>query len=153
MPNESPPSRLDLQKQIASKCNDAAWDLIEKTNLEPTDIAQLLTLSATARHHWSEVGTENNIAHADLLFAWALARAGVSEAADNLARTAMSHFEKSGAAWERAFAHAAVAAACQAGGDTEGFKRHYAKAEQLGAQLSGPDAKYFSAAFATLENC
>ena len=152
MPDQSPPSTLDLQKQIASKCNDAAWDLIEQPNLEPTDIAQLLTLSATARHHWYEVGTTKNVAHADLLFAWALARAGVSKAADLLARVAMSHFEKNGATWERAFAHAAMAAACQVDGDTDGFKRHRAKAEQLGAQLSGPDAKYFYAAFATLEN-
>ena len=145
MPDQSPPSTLDLQKQIASKCNDAAWDLIEQPNLEPT-------LSATARHHWHEVGTPKNIAHADLLFAWALARAGVSKAAGPLARVAMSHFEKSGATWERAFAYAAVAAACQADGDTDGFKKQRTKAEQLGAQLSGADAKYFYAAFATLEN-
>ncbi len=150
MPDQTPPSRLDLQKQIASKCNDAAWDLIEHPNLEPTDIAQLLTLSATARHHWHEVGTEANIAHADLLFAWALARAGVAKAADLLARGAMSHFEESGATWERAFAHAAMAAACKAGDDMDGFKTHRATAEQLGTQLSGPDAKYFNAAFATL---
>ena len=152
MSDQSPPCRLELQKKIASKCNDSAWDLIEQPNLEPEKIAQLLTLSATARHHWHEVGTKKNVAHADLLFAWALARAGVSKAADHLARVAMSHFENSGATWERAFAHAAMAAACKAGGDLDGFECHRAKAEQLGAQLSGPDAKYFNAAFATLES-
>ena len=152
MPDQSPPNRLDLQKQIASKCNNAAWNLIERPNLEPTDIVQLLTLAATARHQWHEVGTTKNAAHADLLFAWALARAGVSKASDLLARGALSHFEESGATWERAFAHAAMAAACKAGGDMDGFKNHRATAEQLGLELSGPDAKYFSAAFATLKN-
>ena len=136
-----------LQKRLASKCNDSAWSLIEKSNLNSNDITQLLTLSATARHHWHEVGTPSNIAHADLLFAWAMARAGVSGAAVHLANSVLSFFEENGADWERAFAYAAMAAACSADGDGNGLQWHYSSAEKIGAGLSESDQSYFLAAF------
>lgn len=144
------PSSSDTQRRVASKCNDAAWALIEQPGLTPTDIAQLLTLAATARHHWHEIGSPSNVAHADLLFAWALARAGVAGASALLADKALSHFENGGAAWEQAFAHASMAAACGAGHDPDGFQRHYSRAEELGAELSQQDSVYFHAAFKTV---
>lgn len=144
------PSSSDIRRSVASKCNDAAWALIEQTSLTSIDIAQLLTLAATARHHWHEIGNSSNVAHAELLFAWALARAGVAETSALLAGKALSHFENDGANWEQAFAHAAMAAACSAGRDTDGFQRHYSKAEELGAKLSQKDAVYFHAAFKTV---
>lgn len=150
MPDRAEPGRSDMQKSIASKCNNAAWALIEQPGLNSTDIAQLLMHAATARHHWHEIGNPGSVAHADLLFAWALARAGVAGASVVLAHEALSHFEDSGAIWEQAFANAAMAAACGADRDTDGFQRHYAKAEELGAELSGPDADYFHSAFKTL---
>lgn len=139
-----------MQRGIASKCNNEAWALIEQPCLDETEVTQLLTLAATARHHWHEVGDQGAIAHADLLFAWALARAGVAGAAVQLADKALSHFEDGGAIWERAFAHAAMAAACRANDDTDGYQRHCSRAEELGAQLSGADASYFHAAFDTV---
>ncbi|MEP3275579.1 MAG: hypothetical protein ABJN26_15600 [Stappiaceae bacterium] len=150
MPDQVQMSSSDIQKRVASKCNDAAWNLIEQPDAGPTEITHLLTLAATARHHWHEVGKPGNIAHADLLFAWALARAGVSKAAVLLASETVAYFEQNGATWERAFAHAAMAAACSADGNTDGFQKHYSLAEQLGAKLSEPDATYFHAAFKTV---
>lgn len=143
-------SNPETQRQVASECNDAAWTLIERPDLNPKDIAQLLTLAATARHHWHEIGNAGNVAHADLLFAWALARAGVAGASVLLADKALSYFEEDGAIWEQAFAHAAMAAACRADRDTHGFQRHYSRAQELGAGLSRQDAVYFHAAFKTV---
>ncbi len=150
MSDRAEPSGSDIQRSVASKCNDAAWALIEQPGLNSTDIAQLLMLAATARHHWHEIGNPSNVAHADLLFAWALARAGVAGASVVLADKALSYFGESGSIWEQAFAHAAMAAACGADRDAEGFQRHYSRAEELGAELSGPDADYFHAAFKTV---
>lgn len=150
MSDQVGPGSSDIQRRVASKCNDAAWALIEQPGLNSTDIAQLLTLAATARHHWHEIGNPGNVAHADLLFAWALARAGVAGASALLADKALSHFEDGGATWEQAFAHAAMAAACSADRDRDGFQRHYSKAEELGAELSHQDAVCFHAAFKTV---
>lgn len=150
MTDRAEPSGSDRQRSVASDCNNAAWALIEQPSLDSTDIAQLLMLAATARHHWHEIGNPSNVAHADLLFAWALARAGVAGASALLADKALSYFEDSGAIWEQAFAHAAMAAACGADHDTDGFQRHHSKAEELGAELSGPDAVHFHAAFKTV---
>lgn len=150
MSDHTGPDNSDMQKRIASKCNNAAWALIEQPDLDAADIARLLTLAATARHHWHEIGDAGNGAHADLLFAWALARAGVAEAACLLADTALSHFENGGAKWEQAFAHAAMAAACRANRDRDGFQDHCARAEALGSELSPQEADYFLAAFKTV---
>jgi len=150
MTNETQQSRSEYLKNEASQCNNGAWTLIEQPSLDSDGIVRLLTLAATARHYWHAEGSPNNVAHADLLFAWALARAGVSEAATVVADSALSYFADHGETWELAFAHAAKAAACAARGDIAGLKRHHAQAEELGGALSEPDAAYFSAAFKTV---
>lgn len=150
MTTETQPSRSDYLKKEAAQCNNGAWTLIEQPSLAPGDVTRLLTLAATARQCWHAVGGPNNVAHADLLFAWALARAGVSHAATELADSMLSYFTDEGEAWERAFAHAAKAATCAAAGDLDGLKKHRAQAEGLAGTLSGPDAAYFAAAFKTV---
>ena len=140
----------DFRKQDASDCNNAAWSLIEKADLQSGEITELLTLAATARHHWHAIGTPNHTAHADLLFAWAMARAGAGEAATDLAEKTLAVFDAAGAPWERAFAHAARAAAAEASGDRDAHETHHARAKALGETLEGPDATYFRAAFRTV---
>jgi len=144
------PANSELHRRTAATCNDAAWNLIERSCLDAAGLTQLLTAAATARHHWREIGTPTNVAHADLLLAWAMARAGAGQPAMQLAGEAFSHFEAHGATWERAFAHAAMAMACSAAGDADGLRRHRGEAARLGAELAGGDAAYFQAAFKTV---
>ena len=144
--NGSTPEQID-PKAVAAECNNAAWGLIEAPELSDAQVAQLVSLAATARLFWRKIGTENQIAHAELLFGWAMARAG-SPAAQHSAELALDGL-KNGADWERAFAHAAMAAA-KAGYDPGAHAAHYATAEQLGATLAEGDAKYFAPAFATV---
>ena len=143
MPTDPPPPPA----KIAAQCNNAAWDLIEKPDLSPGETTQLVTLAATARHFWLQVGNANQIAFAELLFGWALARAG-SAAAQHSAGLAFEAL-KDGSDWDRAFAHAAMAAA-SAGHDAQAHGTHYAEAARFGAALSGGDAKYFTLAFANV---
>lgn len=148
MPDQTLDHNAEVHKRIAASCNDAAWVLIEKNEPGEAELAQLATLAATARYHWHKVGNPGNLAHADLLFAWALARNGAGKAALHLAAVALEHFKANDSLpWELAFAHAAMAAACQSNGELEGYRQHYAQAKDLGAQLSGKDAQYFIAAF------
>lgn len=139
------------QKQIASQCNNAAWTLVETAQLGPAQLVELTTLAASARYHWHQIGTRSQIAHADLLYGWAMARAGAGAVASHAAKAALDYFlATKGADWELAFAHAATAAACHASQDTEGYAHHYQQAVQVGSGLSGPDATYFRAAFASV---
>ncbi len=151
MSDQDPVDDQGFHKQIAASCNNAAWALVEKPVLDVTEVARLVTLAATASHHWNAIGTPSNIAHAGVLFAWAPARAGSGPAAVHVAGAALAFSEAGDTApWERAFAHAAMAAACHANDDTDGYRRHYAKAQELASQLSGDDAQYFQAAFRTV---
>ena len=142
------PSGADMHKRIASRCNDAAWDLIEKPDLAASECLALVRFAGTACHHWSEIGIARNIAHADLLFAWALARAGAAAPAVDAAARALKYFtENETKDWERAFAHAAMAASLHCAGDQEGHRRYYNEAQQLEVTLAPGDLKLFEAAF------
>ena len=150
MQADTPATRSDAFRSEAAFCNDQAWILIEKPQLNSDELAKLLTLAGTARHLWQKIGNESNRAHADLLFSWSLARAGNSEAAFLVAGGVLSYFSEHGQTWEQAFAHGAVAAASAACGEKETHEHHYMRARELGEALSGPDAKYFIAAFSTI---
>lgn len=150
MTDHNETERTDWQKHVAAQCNNLAWGLVETAELTPDDQIKLLTLAATARHHWHGIGTENQIAHADLLFAWALARLGAADHALRLATETTTYFDAGGADWERACAHAALAAAYFAKGDAQALHQQLAHAQALGAELDEPDAGYFRAAFSTI---
>ena len=81
-----------MQKRIASQCNDAAWALIEKPDLAAGECFALVRLAGTASYHWSAIGTAGNIALADLLFSWALARVGAAAPAVDAASCALRYF-------------------------------------------------------------
>jgi hypothetical protein len=145
---DSSVSSSEMQKRIASRCNDAAWDLIEKPDLAAGERLALVHFAGTASHHWCEIGTARNIAHADLLFSWALARAGAAAPAVDAGACALSFFtENESKDWERAFAHAARAASLHCAGDQEGHRRHYKEAQQIESTLAPGDLKLFQAAF------
>src|SRR5262245_61238233 len=146
--SDSAPSGAEMHKRIASQCNNAAWNLIEQPDLSVSECFSLVRLAGTASHHWSEIGAAGNIAHADLLFSWALARAGAAALAVDAAGRALRYFtERQSKDWERAFAHAAMAASLHCAGDQEGHRRHYDEAQQLESKLGLGDLKIFQAAF------
>ncbi len=150
MQADTPATPSDALRREAAFCNDQAWILIEKPQLNADELAKLLTMAGTARHLWQKIGTESNRAHADLLFSWSLARAEISKAAFSVASGVLSYFSEHGQIWEQAFAHGAMAAASVACGKKETHEHHYMRAKELGEALSGPDAKYFTAAFSTI---
>jgi len=141
----------ELHKQVASFCNNKAWALIETAKLDTRAQAELVELAGTARHHWTRIGPPQNIALAQMLFGWALARAGAAKPGLEEAKAALRHFEANDApAWQVAFGHAAMAAASLAAGDKKGHAKHYTAARDKGLRLAPTDAKYFDAAFSTI---
>ncbi len=131
-------------------CNNMAWDLIEKSDLTANECFDLLRLTGAASYHWSEVGTSRNIAHADLLFSLALSQAGVGAGAlavDVADRTLRYFTENQSEDWERAFAHAAMAASYYCAGNEEGHYQHYNEAQLLEDKLAAGDLKVFQTIF------
>ena len=146
--SETQLSTSDMQKQIASLCNNAAWDLIEKPDLTASECFDLLRLAGTASYLWSEIGTCHNIAHADLLFSLALSRAGAGALAVGAAERALKYFTESQSEdWERAFAHAAMAASHCCAGNEEGHLQYYKEAQLLENKLMSDELKIFQPAF------
>lgn len=146
--SHSMPAHVELWRQVASRCNDAAWTLIEKSELSENECIALVRLAGTASYHWNEIGTASNIAHADLLFSWALARAGAAAPAVDAAVRALQYFiHNPSHDWERAFAHAAMAAAFHCAGGKEQHRQHYNEAQRLEGKLAPGDLKLFQASF------
>jgi hypothetical protein len=151
MSNHSESGAPSFHRRIAAHCNNSAWDLIERETLDAADCVALVRLAATAAHHWREIGTSDNVASAELLLAWALARAGAGLAAVDAASRAFKHFSKKNSEEpQMAFAQAAMAASLHSAGDQEGHRQHYVEAKQLGTNLPAEDMKHFEAAFRTI---
>ncbi|MBO0345336.1 hypothetical protein J0X15_08900 [Roseibium sp. CAU 1637] len=112
---------------------------------------RLANLAATARFHWQAVGAPEGIAHANLLFAWAMAKAGAGDAALLAASDALAHFkDKPSEPSELAAAQAAMAAACLAAGLRDGYARHHAQASELAATIGADTVVPSLAAFKAL---
>lgn len=138
-------------RRVAAQCNNAAWDLIEKSALDSHEIAELVRLASAASYHWRRVGASASAAHADLLFAWAMARAGAGPVALDAASRSLSYFmENQSEDWELAFAHAAMAMAFYCNGDSEGYKRHHQTAKDLADVLQPEEASIFLEAFRSI---
>ncbi len=151
MSDTSAPETAAWHRRLAVQSNNAAWDLIEREPLDAGDCAELVRLAATASSHWKAIGNADNIARAELLFGWALARSGAGPAAVDAARRAFAHFSaKNSEATAMAFPHAAMAIALFSAGDREGHRRHYLEARRIGDSLPAQDRRYFEAAFRTV---
>ena len=151
MSDASAPDTVAWHRRLAVQSNNAAWDLIERERLDAGDCAELVRLAATASSHWKEIGTADNIASADLLFGWALARSGAGPAAVDAAGRAFAHFSaKNSGATAMAFPHAAMAISLFSAGDGKGHRRHYLEARRIGDSLPAKDRRHFEAAFRTL---
>jgi len=151
MSDASAPDTVAWQRRLAVQSNNAAWDLIEREQLDAGEVAELVRLAATASTHWKEVGNADNIASAELLFGWALARAGAGPAAVDAASRAFAHFSaKNSDVTAMAFPHAAMAISLLSAGDREGYRRHYLEARRIGDSLPAEDRRHFEAAFRTL---
>ena len=151
MSNASAPDTAAWHRRLAVQSNNAAWDLIEREQLDAGECAELVRLAATASTHWKEIGNADNIASAELLFGWALARSGAGPAAVDAAGRAFAHFSaKQSDPTAMAFPHAAMAIALFSAGDRDGHRRHYLEARRIGESLPAQERRYFEAAFRTV---
>jgi hypothetical protein len=130
------------RRRFAAEANDRAWTLTEKAELTADERTELLYAAFAAAHHWSQIGTEDQIAQAELLLGRVHALLGHGDLAMRFATAAFESITfRDSAPWEVAFAHAILADAAAASGDSRLHATHYAKAKALGENLTDPQDK------------
>lgn len=142
----STPSPEDISKWdrwFAVESNNLAWELAELPKLTPANADRMLHAAHAAAFHWSRVGTELNLARADLLLAQAYALIGNGALALKYAQPCFNYFtgKDDTPDWELAFAHAILAHAAYAAGDQALYLERHASASALGAAIADPAEK------------
>ena len=100
----------------------------------------MLHAAHAAAWHWTRVGTELNEARASMLLGMAHALNGDGPLSLRYAMSSFNYFNEHPAPdWEQAFAHATLAAAAHAAGDTAQYAEHYSEAARLGEVIAEPD--------------
>lgn len=61
---------FEFQRSLAGRCNNAAWDLIERARSTKEDV-EMLGLAHTAAYHWNQIGSEIQKRRAKILVALA----------------------------------------------------------------------------------
>ena len=98
-PSGPPPDpSADWHRQVAARCNNAAWDLAERDRTAEDD-RQMVRLAETAAFHWAEIGTAVQRGHAALLLAIVYGQLGQDGPAACCLAEASPHMQ---ADWEQA---------------------------------------------------
>ncbi len=151
MTSHEQPTEEDLKKwhrRFAVDANNRAWTLSEKPELTNEEASELLDAAHAASHHWSKIGTPAERALADLLLGRVHARLGEGRLAMRFATAALDAItSRDSEPWVVAFAHAILANAAAASGDTQLHAEHYIRAKVLGEQLDATDKEIFFATF------
>lgn len=135
-------------RRFAAGANDRAWKLSEQSELTVQERSELLDTAHAAAYHWRKIGTEAQVAHAELLLGRTHALLGHGTLAMKYATAAFDSItSRESVTWELAFAHAVLANAAFASGDTQLHRDHYMKAKSLGDSLEGQDKELFEATF------
>jgi succinylglutamate desuccinylase len=137
---------------FAIECNNRAWRLAEAEKRTAAEDEEMLHSAHAAALHWGKVGTDLHTARATMLLGHVHALLGDGARAIKYARQSFSFvMSHESPAWEVAFAHAVLANAAAAAGETELHRQHYGIAEALGEAL--PDAQERAIFEATFRRC
>lgn len=136
-------------KRFAARANNRAWDLSEQADLTADEKLELFHAAHAAAHHWSQMGTLQQISQAELLLGHVHAILGHGELAMEFSISAWNAITSGESApWEIAFAQTILAGAAAAASKTDLHREHWAKAKALGEALEDPqDKELFLATF------
>lgn len=137
------------RRKLASEANNRGWALAEKASRTSNEDAEMLHAAHASRYLWSRIGTERNLALADLLLGQVHALLGRAPTATEYAEKAFAYFtSRPSEPWELAFAYAVQASAAAASGNARRHRESYAKALEIAGTLTDPeDRRVFDASF------
>jgi len=143
-----------LHRRFAGRCNNRAWDLVDRTDRTPAEDRELLDAAHASSWHWTQVGSELQRRRADMLVCQAHAALGLGGRAALERATAMRDWFLAAAAtpdWERAFAHVVHAGAALVAGDTAAHRDSWTQAASaIEAIADAEDRSIVEKTFATV---
>jgi len=145
---KSPEEIAEWHRWFGVECNNRAWALAESRMRTAADTDEMIAAAHAAAWHWSAVGTELNRVRAAMLLAHVLALAGEADRARRHAKGAYDYITShESQPWEVAFAHAVLANAAAAAGDSSAHAKHYADARRIGTSLPDEERAVFERTF------
>jgi hypothetical protein len=124
-------------RDIAVLTYNACWELLENEHRTPEEDRALLTLAFTSRHHWSNVGGEEQTIIANWMISRAAAAVGEGTVALNFAQLAFDLAHDADVPdWLVASVHEGFARAYAAAGDARARDDWYASAIELADQIA-----------------
>ncbi len=132
--------------------NNRAWAIAENRARTSAEEEEMLHAAHGAALHWSRVGTDRNKAAADMLLGQVYAVLGHGAPAIRYARRSHEYITSNESPdWEIAFAHAVLANAARAAGETALYETEYALAKRLGESIAdNEDKEIFENSFARI---
>lgn len=143
---ETPFDLLRAQRWFAVECNNAAWELLEKSNRTADETERMLHAAHASVHHWLAIGNDLNHLRGMVLLANVHAGAGLAEGAARYAEQALALSEAAGetqSAFDRATALAAAARAYLLSGQGDRGKQFLGLAQQAAAKLDADEQPVF----------
>ncbi len=140
----SPEETLRWQRRIASQANNAAWRIADQPLRTPAENQTMLHAAHASAWLWKQIGTPNQIAHADQLLAHVYALLALPVPARhhlNLSQPAFLGARATPPPWEVACAHIVAAGVAAAEGDAAAHRHHHAEAERTLAALADPQER------------
>lgn len=116
-------------RHFAMECNNRAWALTTASRT-PGENQEMLDTAHASAWHWGLIGHESNHMRAKMLLAEVHACLGNGAEAMTKAKTMHAYFlARETPDWEIAFAHAIMAHAAHAAGETDIYRESYRRAE------------------------
>lgn len=150
MPGQPTEEEVNLwRRRLGAGANNRAWTLAEKLSRTPAEDAEMLHAAHAARYLWDRIGTEKNLALANLLLGQVHALLGRGQTATEYAEQAFDYFtSRPNETWGLALAHAVRANAAHASGKRDLHRESHTKALEIADALTGPeDRNIFDATF------
>jgi hypothetical protein len=136
-------SELDASthRQLGVELYNTTWTLLEKQDRTALETDEMIHRAHASRWHWSNVGTEVNLARGDWLCSRVYAVLGRAEPAQWHARRCLEIDEaaRDREDWDLASAYEAMARALLVGGDRDGAREWAAKARVECAAIADAD--------------
>ena len=143
MPTEQTPEEIaQSHRWHAIECNNRAWMLADKPSRSTAEGEEMLHAAHAAAFHWAKIGTEINQIRAAMLLGYVHALVGDGQRALVYAQESYDYITTHDQPdWEVAYAHAVLANAGLADGDTGLYQQHISKAQELGQAIGDPQDK------------
>lgn len=139
-------------REIAVKCFNSTWDLIDKKDRTEEEVLQMIHMAHASRYHWGEIGTPVNFTRGEWQISRVYALAGMGESALYHAKHALKFcVDHNIGDFDLAFAYESLARAYSILGLQTEKEVEIARAKEAAEQIAKKEDKdYFLSELASI---